>query len=175
MIKKADYWEVGDGYGTYPCEGGDWVLSSDYDRLYEAYQELHNPVNKDKENKMTKKFDMKTMPWFIRANEHNFAAVQSWLVENYGKLLPFSAFTVNVLTNMNSQGVVEDRVMWSNNAECCLKHNCFEIKLTFKTVVESVEWPNVISEEDKKIEQLEESIRKAQEQLEELKKIKGSK
>jgi len=39
MIEKADRWEVGDGYGTYvDPQFGHWVLSEDYEKLYNAYE-----------------------------------------------------------------------------------------------------------------------------------------
>lgn len=39
MIKKAESWTVGDGYGTYiDNEGGFWVQQPDYDELFDVYR-----------------------------------------------------------------------------------------------------------------------------------------
>ena len=48
----------------------------------------------------------------------------------------------------------------------------YEIKLNFKAVVDSVEYPVIKSERDLKIEELEQSIKEAEERLNELKGLK---
>lgn len=65
---------------------------------------------------------------------------------------------------------IRSYVMWM--AEQSLKTTeRYEIKLEFKAVVDSVTFPEVKTEQQKQIEELEKTILLAQQQIEELKKI----
>lgn len=120
-----------------------------------------------------KQFDMKTQPWFIRVNnEQEFDLVQEWLKENFGTVPYFGWYPqTKGLTNTNIDGkMYSDYVMWFCDDKN-LNQNTNEIKLRFKTTIDSVEWPIVESEKDKKIRELQETIKKAEEQLKELHKL----
>ena len=116
-------------------------------------------------------FNMKTMPWMILVNnEAEFDAVDEWLVgQGYPSIGCKYPKYCKYLTNTTSGGSVADGIMHGGNAASTFRH---EIKLNFKTVVDSVEWPVVESERDKKIRELEESAKKIQEQINELKNTK---
>lgn len=123
--------------------------------------------------KPVKQFDMRTQPWFIRVNnEQEFNLVQEWLEENFGTVPYFGWYPqTKGLTNTNVDGkMYSDYVMWFCDDKN-LNQNANEIKVNFKTIIDSVEWPVVESEKDKKIRELEETIKKAQEQIKELQKL----
>lgn len=123
----------------------------------------------EQENKM--KFDLKTQPWFIRISRENYDSINAWLVENFGKpchhlndsSLPYYAFVTNSVgdgaTNFHSMVYV------SNTADQRAK----EIKLNFKTVVDSVEWPEVETEAQKELAKLQKQIEELSAQAEKLK------
>jgi hypothetical protein len=127
---------------------------------------------------VSKKFDFKSTPWFIRVDniEESFAA-QEWLfaqgvswcngdtkVDDVGKH--------SVLTNyFVDNGISKNGFMHSLNNR--YNDPSKEIKLRFvqsKLVVDEAVMPEVKSAQQIKIEELEETIRKANEEIQELKK-----
>lgn len=122
---------------------------------------------------IVEEFDLKTQPWFIRVNnEQEFNLVQEWLKENFGTVPYFGWYPqTKGLMNTNAEGkMYSDYVMWFRDDKN-LNQNANEIKVNFKTIIDSVEWPVVESEKDKKIRELKETIKKASEQLEKLQKL----
>jgi hypothetical protein len=128
----------------------------------------HDPDNLKliEENKM--KFDMKKEPWFIRYNnEEEFNLVQEWLDKNYGE--PMDCHYVSYskyITNAAESGYLFETPKYGRNEK--IESYAKEIKLTFKTIVDSVEWPEVESEAQKKIKELEQTINSAKVQIEQL-------
>lgn len=117
-----------------------------------------------------KQFDMHTQPWFIRVNnEQEFHLVQEWLKENFGTCYNCGWHPQMIgLTNTTVYGeIYNNYVMWFSDDKS-LNQNSQEIKLKFKTTIDSVEWPVVESEKDKKIRELKEIIEAAAKQIEEL-------
>lgn len=117
---------------------------------------------------------LKENSWFIRTGSpEKSKLVQEWLFEHgmgwlFGKTIQ-SGFNDTMLTNTDSVGEKGDFIMFSTDLE---EKNAQEIKITFKTIVESVELPVVESKEEaerkKKIQELKETIALAQKQLEEM-------
>lgn len=90
------------------------------------------------------KFNLKTQPWFIKTDtpEERIAA-QKWLFEQgmewefYGnKLSQFSG--IHCLTNTRTAGDIKPFIMCGEESH----ESCQEIKLTYKTTVTDVQWPN---------------------------------
>ena len=136
----------------------------------QGYTSSHSDATKQilGEEKM---FDMKTQPWFIRINsQEEFGAVNEWLLDNHGASLEceWNEDCMVGLTNTTVSGYVDDEhIMWS-----CLDtigNVGEEIKFSFKTVVDSVEFPEAVSEEKKEIERLTKIIEDAQKSLNKLK------
>ena len=118
-------------------------------------------------------FNIKTDPWFIRVNsEQEFEAIQDWLQENYGTCLSSkysSAF--EYLTNTLSGGQVEKAFVMHGRGNPLETTSRKEIKLTFKTTIDSVEYPVVETEQQIKMKQLQETIDKAARELKELREM----
>ena len=137
-----------------------------------AYLSLDSVTKLVKEEKEEMQFDMKKEPWFIRVtNDQEFNAACDWVEENFGDYLE-TEYSSNKqgLTNTDDFGEICTHVMWMgehsfNQTE---RH---EIKVTFKTVIDSVTFPEVKTEQQKQIEELEKTIFLAKQQIEELKKI----
>lgn len=119
-------------------------------------------------------FDMKTNPWFIRVNnKEEYDAASEWLNENFGNYYADTGYIGYIvgLSNTDDRGEIHPRVMWMGEDSLGATER-YEVKLNFKTVIDSVEYPVVKSERDLKIEELEQSIKEAQERLNELKAMK---
>lgn len=116
-------------------------------------------------------FDMKSQPWFIRVtNEQEYNAARKWLFENFGHYLDtgYASYMVG-LSNTDDCGEICSYVMWM--AEHALKTTeHYEIELSYKTVVDSVQYPQVETEQQKKVRELQETIEKAQKQIEDIQK-----
>lgn len=135
------------------------------------YPEYFEPVEGEKESTSAW---LKENKWFIRTgSKEKSKLVQEWLFEHgmewlYGKTVQ-SGFNDTMLTNTDCTGEKGNFIMFSTALE---KKNAQEIKITFKTIVESVELPVVESKEEaerkKKIQELRETIALAQKQLEEM-------
>lgn len=127
-------------------------------------------------------FNLKTNPWFIRVNsKEEFEAAKEWVKSQTGDTYNFFTDYYSDTAGFSNyyNGKLLGRIAWYNNShvEEALKESVNEIKLTFKTVIDSVEYPVVKelrspSERDLKIEELEQSIKEAQERLNELKEMK---
>lgn len=112
----------------------------------------------------TPMFDMKTMPWYVQvSNEAEFNAVvefaksqglspKSDVSGNYSDIC-FGLFGI-VAGDGNGHYLRQKSTLDRD-----------EIKLTFKTVVDKVEYPAVESETQKQIRELKETIEKAQQQI----------
>lgn len=131
-------------------------------------------LQEDKEEMKSESFNLKTNPWFIRVNnKEEFEAVGKWIKEKTGySLRTFYFKEVVHLTNTDDDGAVLERLMYvhSSSIKDRKNINCHEIKLTFKTVVDSVEYPVLESEQQKKIRELKETIEKASAQIAEIEK-----
>lgn len=120
------------------------------------------------EPEMKQTFDMHTQPWYIRVeDEEQFNLANEWLKENFGSSLDMAYFEdVKYLTNTCGTEV-EEVVMYGLKTYLDRP----EVKLNFKTVISSVEWPSVEvceTEQQKRIRELKETIDNASKQLEEL-------
>lgn len=115
-------------------------------------------------------FDMKTQPWFILiSSQEEFGAVNEWLLDNHGASLEceWNEDCMVGLTNTTVSGNVVEHVMWSDLDS--IGNAGEEIRFSFKTVVDSVEFPEAVSEEKKEIERLTKIIEDAQKSLNKLK------
>ena len=118
-------------------------------------------------------FNIKTDPWFIRVNsEQEFEVIQDWLEENYGTRLSSSYHSRMVyLTNSYDDGEVQNSFVMHGVGNPLEKNSRKEIKLTFKTTIDSVEYPVVETEQQIKMKQLQETIDKAARELKELREM----
>jgi hypothetical protein len=118
----------------------------------------------------TKPFDLKTQPWYILVNseKENKLALE-WLFEQgmdwnwqKGQILWYGQ---HYLTNSDAHGNCCKYIMHGRGA----LPKAYEIKLTHK-IVTDVQWPTipVESEKDKAIRELQETIEKAKQQIDEL-------
>lgn len=128
----------------------------------------------EEEKQISTEFNLHTMPWYIRVNNKaECEAAQLWLFEqgidwfDNKKLL--RRVDTKFLTNVSCDKNVA-RLLWSDSEP---PKGVEEIILTFKTVIASVEFPivnSVVTEQQKQIKALEETIQKAAEQIALLKK-----
>ncbi len=121
-------------------------------------------------------FDLKTSPWFIRVNSKEESTLaQKWLfsqgllwcvgkVDEVKDIVEIGGY----LTNQTIDLTVESYIMHGHNLEV-KKVNCPEIKLTFKTSIESVEYPEIKTQQQVAIEELEATIELAKQQISKLK------
>lgn len=118
-------------------------------------------------------FNIKTDPWFIRVNsEQEFDVIQNWLEENYGTCLMVEYGSwMEYLTNTDSGGTVAKARVMHGNGDPVSTTPRKEIKLTFKTTVDSVQYPVVETEQQIKMKQLQETIDKAARELKELREM----
>lgn len=119
---------------------------------------------------------LKGKPWFIAVNgkEHSRIA-QEWLFEqglqwaHYGKVVSFTDQAV--LTNVDAGGIVRDYIIYSDSITRKIEQGAHEVKVLgrISMVLEKVELPVVESPQEKQIRELEETIQKAQKQIDALK------
>jgi len=131
---------------------------------------------KDFEIEEKQMFNIKTDPWFIRVNsEQEFEVIQDWLEENYGEKLRANYGThMKWLTNTQCDGYINSKLLVMHGRGHPLETTSRkEIKLTFKTIIDSVTFPEVESEQQVKMKQLQETIDKAARELKELREIEG--
>lgn len=114
-------------------------------------------------------FDMKTQPWFIRVNADNFNFVKDW-VNSKGFVVSFS-FDTDTMTYITNADVYREISHCSAMYGATdIENRAKEIKLNLKTILESVEYPEVDKEEAERI-----AIRKEMEALaERLKALEGN-
>lgn len=122
-----------------------------------------------KEQQINVKEWLQTNAWFIRINnEEQFDLVQKWLKENYGyKCIVSYQPYMKYLTNTEREGKVHKEWVMHGSSN----PTGDEIKFSFRTVVDKVEFPEVKTEKQKKLEELEESARKIAEQIAHLKEM----
>ena len=119
-------------------------------------------------------FNIKTDPWFIHVNsKQEFEVIQDWLEENYGKRLLVDYGThMKWLTNTRHDGYINSKLLVMHGAGDPLATTPRkEIKLTFKTTIDSVTFPEVETEQQIKMKQLQETIDKAVRELKELREM----
>lgn len=149
--------------------GDIWI----YESMLEHYQE-------------SQQFNLKTRKWWIATPTPEISkAVQEWLFEHgiSWKSGSFGVANVNskYLTNIHGAAypVPESKGFMQTNGNggyysAGLEPE-YEIKITTKTIIDSVTFPNVISEQEKarkqSIAELEATIAKAQQQIEQLKSL----
>ena len=118
-------------------------------------------------------FNIKTDPWFIRVNsKQEFEVIQDWLQENYGCSLITSYNTAfEYLTNTSCTGQIEEAFVMHGRGNPLETTSRKEIRFTFKTTIDSVTFPEVESEQQIKMKQLQETIDKAARELKELREM----
>ena len=118
-------------------------------------------------------FNIKTDPWFIRVNsKQEFKVIQDWLQENYGYSLITSYNTsFEYLTNTSCTGQIEEAFVMHGRGNPLETTSRKEIKLTFKTTIDSVQYPEMETEQQVKMKQLQETIDKAARELKELREM----
>lgn len=132
-----------------------------FDFRFELYEEKEM-----KENNVCA-FDLHKNPWYIRVeNEEQFNLANEWLKENFGSCLVVNySKHKEYLTNFDGRNVCKT-VMHG----CCHFMTEHELKLNFKTIISSVEYPvvEIETEQQKRIRELKETIDSASKQLEKL-------
>lgn len=173
--KKGDILLVKDGFDFYPNRDAGFSCAKGFVNtkwLNETNNSRFQLVKEEKEEMQfnMKGFDLKTNPWWIAVrNREEYELVQKWLLENYGaKCIAEHSREFKYLTNTTSGGHVEKSWVMHGSGD---RPEHQEIKLTFKTVIDSVTFPEVKTEQQKQIEELEKTILLAKQQIEELKKI----
>lgn len=119
-------------------------------------------------------FNIKTDPWFIRVNsEQEFEVIQDWLEENYGEKIRANYGThMKWLTNAQCDGYINSKLLvMYGSGEPLATTPRKEIKLTFKTTIDSVQYPEMETEQQVKMKQLQETIDKAARELKELREM----
>ena len=118
-------------------------------------------------------FNIKSDPWFIRVNsEQEFEVIQGWLQENYGCSLITSYNTAfEYLTNTSCTGQIEEAFVMYGRGNPLEATSRKEIKLTFKTTIDSVQYPEMETEQQVKMKQLQETIDKVARELKELREM----
>jgi len=118
-------------------------------------------------------FNIKTDPWFIRVNsEQEFDVIQNWLEGNYGcSLISKYNPAFEYLTNTSWDGQIEKAFVMHGRGNPLETTSQKEIKLTFKTTIDSVQYPIVETEQQIKMKQLQETIDKAARELKELREM----
>ena len=117
-------------------------------------------------------FNIKTDPWFIRVNsKQESKVIQDWLFEQgimWGHSPTQHKYTeYTFILNVFSEGSISKRLLRTNEA-CEIHPTAKEIKLTFKTTIDSVQYPEMETEQQVKMKQLQETIDKAARELKEL-------
>lgn len=120
-------------------------------------------------------FDLKIQPWHIKiGNEQEFNAAVAWRKEQ-GMNWQFPVMCKGYyqkeavrLTNVFYCGDVCTYIMWGTEDTPCQGH---EIKLSYKVVVDSVEYTQVKTEAQLKHEQLMQKIQELQEEVKALEKM----
>jgi hypothetical protein len=120
-------------------------------------------------------FDIKNNHWYIETpTQEVFKIVSEWLRQHgldwqhNDKDCQEIRSNAKYITN-SRQGTISKYLMWGSNGQrpdTIAK----EIKLNFKIMVDSVVYPEVESPQQKQIRELEETIQKATQQIEQLKK-----
>lgn len=122
-------------------------------------------------------FDMSKHKWFIAAADlEEVFAVQEWLLSKGYSWSHLPACTVR--TDINDWEFPYAIGMGHFSGDCLGQASVgywqnaghHEVKVTFKKIVADCEYPVVESEQEKQIKALEETIQKAQEQIQNLKK-----
>lgn len=126
-------------------------------------------------------FDMKKEKWFIRTpTDEVCQAVQLWLFgqgfewQQYGKQVMF--LNDEHTCAIHNHHDYKEQTIWRNpnnewEIEELVKSNYKEIKLTFKTIVDSVEYPETKSAEQLQLEVLQGKIAELNREAEKLQKL----
>ena len=120
-------------------------------------------------------FDFKTDKWFIRVeNEQQAVAAQEWAFEQgfgwSGRKTLREDFRSWDMPRAIGCGHGGAGYMGQAPAQYWFVHGHKEIKMSFKVVVDEVVLPVVESQQQKQIRELEETIARATQQIQELKK-----
>lgn len=120
-------------------------------------------------------FDLKTQPWFIRINSpEESKVVQEWLFSNGivwgGGCFEARNLWAQYLTNIDVDGEIRGVIMWCHE-DIGIHESAKELKFNFKSVIDSVEYPEYETETQKQLKELEQTIKKAQEQIAQLKEM----
>lgn len=164
------YIDTKEVYTVSSCNAGYLKLK---EIIYSHSYKVENFVHVEVKEEPKQMFNIKTDPWFIRVNsEQEFEAIQDWLQENYGCSLIASYNTAfEYLTNTSCTGQIEEAFVMHGRGYPLETTSRKEIKLTFKTIIDSVTFPEVESEHQIKMKQLQETIDKAARELKELREM----
>lgn len=148
----------GDTQGVYHCAGQDEG----------AYMHLDNVVKIDGE---TAEF-LKTQPWFIHTGtSERSRAAQEWLFSHgmtwFTKDNVIRQYGEKILTNTYAGDDACEHIMWSSSTQPSASAK--EIYLTTQVVITGFTLPEVKTAQQLKIEELEVTIKQAQEQIAALK------
>lgn len=176
--EKSTYWYADKIGKVFEVEGvSPWLGPYIYENLNQKRIDLKSylvegDIEFVKEEKEEMQFDMKKEPWYIRvANEQEFNAACDW-VKSKGLDFKYSGNYFKGLTAisnyMASDGSIYEYIHRRDVEDDLSEYK--EIKLTFKTVIDSVTFPEVKTEQQKQIEELEKTILLAKQQIETLKK-----
>lgn len=157
--QRESYWyseKIGSQYSLkdYTSQFG-WSLKEDPCRYVRE-----EDIELVEENKM--KFDMKVNPWIIYVNsKEQFEVVRDW-VKTQGIKFEYSE---DWQDGMIAVGAAEMRQACCHRIHPDDRVDGFkEIVLNFKTVVDSVEWPEVETEAQKELAKLQKQIEELQNQ-----------
>jgi len=158
------YWyadRIGEVFEVQEYYGGYSVLSLVGHTISKEDVEIMKEVKSN-----TSAFDMKKEAWFIPYHCHEqFLAIKDWLIFEKGLDWSFGdrwQLFASALTNLKSNGEITTNVVWSTRPD---NSPAKEIKLSFKTIIDSVEYPVVETDQQKQIRELEQTIAKASEQI----------
>jgi hypothetical protein len=171
----ASYWyadKVGEVFEAVENTNGSW-----------DYKEVGSPgVNRyfdkgDVEiiNQDVAVFDIKKDRWFICTPTHEISRlVQNWLFDQGFVWQHHEDASVRYTSSLYLKLSPYKRGAFCHTDSIDLKHDTAkEIKLTFKTVIDSVEFPEIESEEQKQLDILVQKIADLQKQAEKLQGIVG--
>ena len=153
----------------YLVQGKDYIVDSfDESSNTLVVQRLPNDWHADRFELVTPEFCMKTQPWFIRVNGH-----QEWkLAVEFARSKGIDFFSghasyygsITLITNVDTWGTIPRYLM--HGYQCGTKN---EIKLSYKKVIDKVEYPVVKSVQELEIEKIEDEMRKLADRLSKLK------
>lgn len=144
-------YEITEVLNSYYHCGGSRTLTKQYENYFELVEEKQM-------------FDLKKNPWYIKPNsQEEFNAVQEWLLDNFGAKFAHGYEKGMCLSNTDYSDKRLNYVVWYIDEP--KGRDLLEIKFTYKTTVDKVEWPVVESETQKKLRELEEQQRKIAEDI----------
>lgn len=137
---------------------GEPVLNSEVFEIIKEEKQMSNPS----------RFNLETQPWKIYVNnEAEYNAANEWLKEKLDCSVNCRYFDeIIAISNIDSYDCIRGDLMWlGKNHDLDPRVARHEIKLKYKTTVDSVEYPTIETDKQRKIRELKETIEKAQQQI----------